>query len=134
REWEQRLPYVTVLQTAPRSPAATDGLAVARDAAAFNLGLAHAGWQGYSHIGKLDGDVELPPHWFDDLLSRFRADPALGILGGRLEEPTPDGWSTIPIPDSHVHGAVKLYRRECLEAIGGIPERLGWDTIDETYA
>jgi hypothetical protein len=33
-----------------------------------------------------------------------------------------------------VHGAVKLFRRECLEAIGGIPERLAWDTIDETYA
>jgi hypothetical protein len=29
---------------------------------------------------------------------------------------------------------VKLFRRECLEAIGGIPERLAWDTIDETYA
>ena len=33
-----------------------------------------------------------------------------------------------------MHGAVKLFRRECLEAIGGIPERLAWDTIDETYA
>ena len=33
-----------------------------------------------------------------------------------------------------MHGAVKLFSRECLEAIGGIPERLGWDTIDETYA
>ncbi len=40
----------------------------------------------------------------------------------------------IPIPGYHVHGAVKLFRRECLEAIGGIPERLAWDTIDETYA
>ena len=29
---------------------------------------------------------------------------------------------------------MKLYRRSCLEQIGGIAERLGWDTIDETYA
>ncbi len=29
---------------------------------------------------------------------------------------------------------MKLYSRECLEAIGGIEERLGWDTIDEAYA
>ena len=34
----------------------------------------------------------------------------------------------------HVHGAVKCYSRECFDAIGGIQERLGWDTIDETYA
>jgi biofilm PGA synthesis N-glycosyltransferase PgaC len=29
---------------------------------------------------------------------------------------------------------LKLYSIECLTAIGGIPERLGWDTIDGTYA
>ena len=29
---------------------------------------------------------------------------------------------------------MKLYARECLEAIGGVQERLAWDTIDETYA
>ena len=28
----------------------------------------------------------------------------------------------------------EVYSRECFEAIGGIDERLGWDTIDETYA
>ncbi len=33
-----------------------------------------------------------------------------------------------------MRGAVKLYSRECFEAVGGIEERLGWDTIDETYA
>ena len=33
-----------------------------------------------------------------------------------------------------MRGALKLYSRECFEAIGGIEERLGWDTIDETYA
>jgi hypothetical protein len=33
-----------------------------------------------------------------------------------------------------VHGALKLYSRECFAAIGGVQERLGWDTIDETYA
>ena len=39
------------------------------------------------------------------------------------------------VPESyHVPGALKCYTRECLEAIGGMPERLGWDTIDEVYA
>ena len=33
-----------------------------------------------------------------------------------------------------MRGALKLYSRECFAAIGGIEERLGWDTIDETYA
>ncbi len=65
---------------------------------------------------------------------RFRERPALGLAGGRLDRALPHGWKRISIPEYHVHGAVKLFTRECLEAIGGIPERLGWDTIDETYA
>ena len=111
-----------------------DNLALARHARAFNLGLEHAGWRDYEFAGKLDGDVELPPDWYETLLDRFASDQRLGLIAGRLAEPTPSGWQRIPIPAIHVHGAVKLYRRSCLEAIGGIQERLGWDTIDETYA
>jgi hypothetical protein len=40
----------------------------------------------------------------------------------------------ISIPRHHVHGALKCYSRECFTAIGGVQERLAWDTIDETYA
>jgi biofilm PGA synthesis N-glycosyltransferase PgaC len=135
RRWERDLDFVTVL-SAPQHEGDTgpDRLALAKEARAFNLGLREAGWREFTHIGKLDGDVELPPQWFATLLERFRADPGLGLAGGRLIEPSPDGWQLIPIPDSHIHGAVKLYRRECLEAIGGITERLAWDTVDETYA
>ncbi|HTT95654.1 MAG TPA: glycosyltransferase family 2 protein [Solirubrobacterales bacterium] len=112
-----------------------DNLALAREARAFNIGLKHAGWRGYDFVGKLDGDVELPPEWLAMLVERFAEDPALGLAGGRLVEADGDGgWARIEIPAHHVHGAVKLFRRECLEAIGGIPERLAWDTIDETYA
>lgn len=134
RRWERELPYLTVVQAPALRLAGGDGLALARDARAFNFGLAVADWRQYTHIGKLDGDVELPPHYFEALLSRFRTEVGLGISGGRLEEPVLGGWSLIPIPPSHVHGAVKLYRRDCLERIGGIHERLAWDTIDETYA
>ena len=127
------LPFVTVLESSAAEEG-PDRLALAREARAFNLALRTVGWRDFTHVGKLDGDVELPPPWFATLLARFRDEPALGLLGGRLAEPSPDGWGLIPIPDTHVHGAVKLYRRECLDAIGGIPERLAWDTIDETYA
>jgi hypothetical protein len=52
-----------------------------------------------------------------------------------VDEPTADGgMRRIGIPPNHIHGALKCYSRECFEAIGGVQERLGWDTIDETYA
>jgi biofilm PGA synthesis N-glycosyltransferase PgaC len=135
RRWAAELPFMRVI-AAPQVPVADgqDRLALAKEARAFNLGLTAAGWQDFTHIGKLDGDVELPPRWFATLLERFGTDSRLGIAGGRLAEPMPAGWELIPIPAHHVHGAVKLYRRECLTAIGGVRECLGWDTIDETYA
>jgi len=84
---------------------------------------------------KLDGDVELPPDYLRLLLERFAADPSLGVAGGVLVEPARDGtMRRIAIPPHHVHGALKCWTRDCFAAIGGVQERLGWDTIDETYA
>jgi len=135
RRWERALPFLTVI-AAPEPPAGAvpDRLAIAKEARAFNLGLREAGWERFTHIGKLDGDVELPPEWFGQLLARSADRPLLGVAGGRLSEPSPTGWHVLAIPDYHVHGAVKLFTRDCLRAIGGVPERLAWDTIDETYA
>jgi biofilm PGA synthesis N-glycosyltransferase PgaC len=134
RRLERELDFMTVLEAPQAAPPGTDNLALAREAHAFNVGLQHAGWQRYEFVGKLDGDVEIPSNWFEALIARFEADERLGLAGGRLTEFDRSGWKVIPIPANHVHGAVKLFRRECLDAIGGIPERLAWDTIDETYA
>ena len=84
---------------------------------------------------KLDGDIELPPSYLRVLTERFDADRRLGLAGGVLVEPSPGGEPhRLLIPRHHVHGAVKCYSRECFAAIGGVQARLGWDTIDETYA
>ena len=105
----------------------------------LDRGLSNDGLQGvdlgsFTHVAKLDGDVELPPEWYAVLLERFAADPMLGIACGQLEEGPEGARGIIPIPPHHVHGAVKLYSLPCFRAIGGLQPRLGWDTIDETYA
>ena len=111
-----------------------DGLALAAEAVAFNAALDAVDLAEFTHVGKLDADVELSPGYLEQLLGRFAAEPELGIAGGVLLERNGRGWEPTKIPAHHVRGAIKLYSRECFEAIGGIEERLGWDTIDETYA
>ncbi len=113
---------------------AGDRLAAAAEARAFNTALSTVRWQDFTHVGKLDGDVELPPDWFSRLLAQFDRDPTLGMAGGALVEQFGESWNRIRIPSHHVQGAVKLYTRECFASVGGIQERLGWDTIDETTA
>jgi poly-beta-1,6-N-acetyl-D-glucosamine synthase len=84
---------------------------------------------------KLDGDIEMQPTYLREMIERFEADPSLGLAGGVLDEPVAEGgMRRIKIAPHHVHGALKLYSRACFEAIGGMQERLGWDTIDGTYA
>jgi glycosyltransferase involved in cell wall biosynthesis len=135
RALEPEVPFLTVLESASVLEGARDRLARAAEVRAFSAALAAADWRQYTHVMKLDGDIELEPDYFARLFERFAAEPSLGLAGGVLVEPQADGsMSLIRIPDSHVHGALKCYTRACFEAIGGIQERLGWDTIDEVYA
>lgn len=138
RELEREVAFLTVLRAPGDGPSegARDRLARAVEVRNFNIALAHAGWpEAYTHVMKLDGDIELPPDYLRVLLERFAEDPGLGLAGGVLVEPKPDGtMRRIAIPSCHVHGALKCYSRACFAAIGGVCERLGWDTIDETYA
>ena len=135
RGLEAEVPFLSVMQ-APRLSAGAlpDRLSRALEVRAFNAGLATVDWREYTHVMKLDGDIELPPSYFQTLMARFDADTQLGLAGGVLEEPTATGMHRISIPKTHVHGALKCYTVECFERIGGMQERLGWDTIDETFA
>jgi biofilm PGA synthesis N-glycosyltransferase PgaC len=140
RELQHEIDFLTVLQAPRYAPeeageSPRDRLAHAIEVRNFNLALAQAGGDDYTHVMKLDGDIELPPHYLRVLMERFAQDPSLGLAGGVLVEPTADGGvRKIKIPANHIHGALKCYSRACFTAIGGVQERLGWDTIDETYA
>ncbi|MHB1571410.1 MAG: glycosyltransferase family 2 protein [Solirubrobacteraceae bacterium] len=137
RSLSPEVPFMEVRQAEASSPhaGARDRLARAAAPRNFNFGLAGVDWRQYTHIMKLDGDIELAPHYLRVLLERFAAEPGLGLAGGVLVEPVPDGdGHRLLIPRHHVHGALKCYSRECFDAIGGVQERLAWDTIDETYA
>jgi biofilm PGA synthesis N-glycosyltransferase PgaC len=131
---ESEIEFLRVLRYSDDASGTGDRLAAAADARAFNQALSSVDGSEFTHIGKLDGDIELPPDYLERLLAEFAERPMLGVGGGRLVERFGSRWRPIRIPDYHVHGALKLYRRECFEAIGGMCERLGWDTIDETYA
>ncbi len=131
-----QIPEMTVLSAIPvLADTVKDRLAAAAAPRAFNLGLKSVDWRQFTHIAKLDGDTELPPRYFEELLARFARQPELGLAGGIRIERVDDRELLERVPvQHHVPGALKCYSRECFRAIGGMPERLGWDTIDEVYA
>jgi hypothetical protein len=112
-----------------------DRLAAAAAPRAFNRGLNSVDWRSFTHIAKLDGDTELPANYFEELLRHFAATPLLGLAGGIRCELDGDRRRMESVPTRHhVPGALKCYSLQCFVAIGGMPERLGWDTIDEVSA
>ena len=135
RRLEPAVPFMRVVEIPRSGDAGSDRLALALEAKAFNRALSQVDWRRYTHVGKLDGDIAIPEDYFERLLSAFEFESGLGITGGSIVEPGGWGrWARIGAPEYHVHGALKLYSLDCFEAIGGVQERLGWDTIDETYA
>jgi poly-beta-1,6-N-acetyl-D-glucosamine synthase len=137
----KRLDFVKIVSAANAAGAqpagkVKDRLATAAAPRMFNLGLNSIEWESFSHIAKLDGDTELPPDYFQRLLAAFDEDPTLGLAGGvYADSDSEGGWRVVPIPNEyHVPGTLKCYSLACFQAIGGVQERLGWDTIDETYA
>lgn len=136
RRLARELPFMTVLAADDASSGPVrDRLALAAAPRNFNAGLATVDWRDYTHVMKLDGDIVLPPSYLRELIERFAEDASLGLAGGVLKEPLDGGgFRHIRIPRHHVHGALKCYSRTCFAAIGGVQERLAWDTIDGTYA
>jgi poly-beta-1,6-N-acetyl-D-glucosamine synthase len=131
------IPFAAALR-APEHPPLLDPrdrLASAADARTFNFGLDSVELGEYTHIAKLDGDMELPEDYFERILTEFAADETLGIAGGRWSELDNGRWRIERVPtEHHVAGALKCYSRPCFEAVGGVQDRLAWDTIDETLA
>jgi len=130
-----RLPYLRIVSTPPDfTRDKGDRLAAAAPDRAWNYGLRQVDPGEFTHLGKLDGDIVLPPEFLAGMLERFREDSTLGMAGGAILELEGDAWKPLRTPADHVTAPARLYSRACFEAIGGMPERLGADVITTTYA
>jgi poly-beta-1,6-N-acetyl-D-glucosamine synthase len=117
-------------------PLATTGVVPARGGPvvrAFHQGLTALDAE-YDVIVKLDADVSMDGGYFEKLLDTFRREPSLGMASGGCYELEKGEWTQRHVTGSHVCGPARGYRRQCLEAILPLEERMGWDGIDEMKA
>jgi len=101
---------------------------------AFYEGFTHLNSEDWAFIVKLDGDVSFEPTYFAKCFRHMAEDPSLGICGGVIYTRENGRLKMDVQPTFHVRGAIKLYRRACWEAIGGLLKSPGWDTVDEIHA
>lgn len=101
---------------------------------AFMCGLEVLSDSEFDFLVKLDGDLDLPPYYFERLMARFQDDDRLGIASGIYLEKDGSGWKQVWMPDYHAAGASKMLRAQCYRQIGGFALHPGWDTVDEIRA
>lgn len=86
----------------------------------------------YDFIVKADADLIFPNNYFETVISHFKSDPTIGMVGGFAYIEKNGEWILENLTDNdHIRGAFKAYRKECFQEIGGLKPAMGWDTVDE---
>src|SRR5690625_4197673 len=89
----------------------------------------------YDVICKFDADLIFPENYLEMLVEAFTSNPKLGLVGGFCYIQKGQSWILEDLTGTdHIRGALKAYRKECFQEIGGLIPAMGWDTIDEMLA
>lgn len=88
--------------------------------------------ENYDIIVKLDADLIFPPNYFETIIKHFQSDSKIGMVGGFCYIEKNGNWVLENLTDKdHIRGALKAYRKETFQQIGGLKPAMGWDTVDE---
>jgi glycosyltransferase involved in cell wall biosynthesis len=86
----------------------------------------------YDFIVKADADLIFPLNYFETIISHFKSDDKIGMVGGFAYIEKNGDWILENLTDKdHIRGAFKAYRKATFEQIGGLKPAMGWDTVDE---
>lgn len=89
----------------------------------------------YDIICKFDADLIFPPNYLEEIAAIFKKHPKAGIIGGFCYIKKDNKWALENLTNKdHIRGALKAYRKNCIEQIGGLKPAMGWDTADELLA
>ena len=93
---------------------------------AFNAGYYAIKGLDYEVIGNLDADITFDNDYMAFLMVKFLDDPHLGVAGTPFIEKEFQGYNYQYTNIEHVSGACQLFRRKCIDDVGGyIPRKIG---------
>ena len=126
-EFASKFPFITLVNTTSE----TLHLPGSKVINAFNKGLETVD-DYYDFIVKVDADLIFPNNYFETIIRHFQSDEKIGMAGGFCYIEKNESWVLENLTDKdHIRGALKAYRKETFNQIGGLKPAMGWDTVDE---
>ena len=120
--------WIELLKKDSTNEARSGGSKVVR---AFNFGYERIKHENFEYIVKLDGDLILPPDYFEKIIQEFESNNNLGICGGTIVNKYSENDLRVEKTEEyHVRGALKTIRKKCWFDIGGFKEIWNWDGLD----
>lgn len=97
---------------------------------AFYAGYDSVDVDAFDYLCKLDLDLELPAGYFEGLMRRMEAHPALAACSGKAYIWKDGQLENERHGDEQAIGASKFYRVDRFKALGGFVREVMWDGID----
>ena len=88
----------------------------------------------YNYLGNLDGDLSLPPTFYENLIREFEKDSTLGVASGGTKHIIGDRIVYAKVSANEPSGGHMLMRRECFDEIEGIPLSYATDSVIKAKA
>ena len=131
KTYQKQYPWIMLINNKNTSEKRLSGSKVIR---AFYLGYDSIKYHDFDFIAKLDADLILQENYFEKVSFAFQENSKIGLCGGYCVTKK----NVVLVKDrtvrDHIRGAIKAYRKQCLENIGGLKPVLGWDGLDEMTA
>ena len=83
----------------------------------------------YSYLGNLDGDLTLPPTFYENLMREFENDSTIGVASGGTNHIIGDRIVHAKVSVSEPSGGHMLIQKKCFEECGGIPVSYAMDSV-----
>lgn len=127
-EYAARVPWIRIVRREDRGRRAVGPGVID----AFYAGLDTVDLARFGYLCKFDLDLDVPPRYFEILIQRMQADPALGTCSGKpyFEEAGTGRMVSEKCGDEMSVGMTKFYRVACFKDIGGFVREVMWDGID----
>jgi glycosyltransferase involved in cell wall biosynthesis len=102
----------------------------------FDYAISYCGGHGieYDYLGNLDGDLTLPPTFYENLMREFERDLELGVASGGTKHIIGDQIKHAKISVNEPSGGHMLIRRKCFDEIEGIPASYAADSVIKAKA